>query len=318
MTMRILHLDTGREMRGGQHQVLLLHDSLAGGDCEQTLLAGPAIRSIRGFESTTWSSVRRHAAKCDLIHAHDARAHTLALIHGRGKPVVVARRVAFPIGLGPASQWKYRKAAHFIAISRHVADTLASGGVPPERVSVVYDAAPDKAIFRPYAPSGASERRAGRESFIVVTPSSDDPLKGRDLAVAACLRSGTELIVSDNLARDVPWADLLLYVSKSEGLGSAILVAMLAGLPVVASNVGGIPEAVEHGVTGVLAENDVASIAEAIGRVRTDRSMRERMSKAALEKVKVKFNREKMAEQTARVYARVLGLPAASLGEGSA
>lgn len=318
MTMHILHLDTGREMRGGQHQVLLLHESLARRDCEQTLLAGPAIRSIHGFESTSWSSVRHHAAKCDLIHAHDARAHTLALIHGRGKPVVVARRVAFPIGLGPASQWKYRKAAHFIAISRHVADTLASRGVPPERVSVVYDAAPDEEIFRPYMPSGASERRAGRKDFIVVTPSSDDPLKGRDLAVAACLRSGAELIVSDNLARDVPWADLLLYVSKSEGLGSAILIAMLAGLPVVASNVGGIPEAVENGVTGVLAENDVASIAEAICRVRTDRSMRERMSKAALEKVKVKFNRNRMAEQTARVYARVLGLPAASQDEGSA
>lgn len=316
--MRILHLDTGREMRGGQHQALLLHESLAQRACEQTLLAGPAIRSAHGFEAITWSSIRLHAAKCDLIHAHDARAHTLALIYGRGKPVVVARRVAFPIGRGPTSQWKYRKAAHFIAISQHVADTLASGGVPPERVSVVYDAAPDEEIFRPHTPTGASARRAGREDFIVVTPSSDDPLKGRDLAVAACLRSGAELIVSDNLARDVPWADLLLYISKSEGLGSAILIAMLAGLPVVASNVGGIPEAVENGVTGVLTENDVTSIAEAIRRVRADRSMRERMSKAALEKVKVKFNRNKIAEQTVRVYSQVLGLPMAPHDEGLA
>ena len=316
--MRVLHLDTGREMRGGQHQALLLHESLAQRDCEQTLLAGPAIRSNHGFEAITLSSIRRHSAKCDLIHAHDARAHTLALIHGRTKPVVVARRVAFPVGRGPASRWKYRKAAHFIAISRHVADVLASGGVPPEKVSVVYDAAPDEEIFRPYTSSGASERQAGRDGFIVVTPSSDDPLKGGDLAVAACVRSGAELIVSDNLARDVPSADLLLYVSKSEGLGSAILVAMLAGLPVVASNVGGIPEAVENGVTGVLTENDVSSIAEAICRVRADRGMRERMSKAALEKVKVRFNRNRMAEQTARVYSQVLGLPMAPHDEGLA
>ena len=316
--MRILHLDTGREMRGGQHQALLLHESLAQRGYEQTLLAGPAIRSIHGFEGTTRSSIRRHAALCDLIHAHDARAHTLALLHGRGKPVVVARRVAFPIGRGPASRWKYRKAAHFIAISRHVADMLASGGVPPEKVSVVYDAAPDEKIFRAHTPSGASGRRVGRNDFIVVTPSSDDPLKGRDLAIQACLRSGAELIVSDNLARDVPWADLLLYVSKSEGLGSAILIAMLAGLPVVASNVGGIPEAVEHEVTGVLAENDVASIADAIRRVRADRGMREDMSKAALEKVRVKFNRHRMAEETARVYAHVLGSPAVPQDENSA
>ena len=318
MSMRVLHLDTGREMRGGQHQVLLLHESLAREDCEQTLLAGPAIRALRGFESTTWSSIRRHCAKCDLIHAHDARAHTLALVHGRGKPVVVARRVAFPIGRGPASQWKYRRAAHFIAISRHVADALAGGGVPPERVSVVYDAAPHEEIFRPYAAGGASERRAAAGDFIVVTPSSEDPLKGRDLAIAACRRAGAQLVVSDNLARDVPRADLLLYVSKSEGLGSAILIAMLAGLPVVASNVGGIPEAVENGVTGVLTENDVASIAEAIRRVRTDRGMRERMSRAALEKVKIKFNRNRMAEQTVQVYAHVLGAPAVPQGEDSA
>lgn len=318
MSMRILHLDTGREMRGGQHQVLLLHESLAQEDCAQTLLAGPAIRSLHGFESTTWSSIRRHSAKCDLIHAHDARAHTLALIHGRGKPVVVARRVAFPVGRGPASRWKYRKAAHFIAISRHVAGMLASGGVPPERVSVVYDAAPDEEIFRRHSPSGASERLAGRDDFVVVTPSSEDPLKGRDLAVAACRSSGAELIASDNLARDLPRADLLLYVSKSEGLGSAILIAMLAGLPVVASDVGGIPEAVENGVTGVLVENDVASIAEAICRVRADRGMRERMSKAAFEKVKVKFNRSRMAERTAQVYAHVLGAPMVPQDEGSA
>lgn len=310
-TVRILHLDTGREMRGGQHQTLLLHRSLAKHDCEQTLLAGPAIRARHGFEATTWSSIRHHAAKCDLIHAHDAHAHTLALVHGSGKPVVVARRVAFPVGRGPASKWKYRNAAHFIAISRHVADTLAAGGIPPEKVSVVYDAAPDDEIFRPPRPT----RHSG---FVVVTPDSDDPLKGRDLAIEACRRSGVELVASDNLARDLPRADLLLYLSRSEGLGSAILIAMLAGLPAIASNVGGIPEAVEDGVTGLLVENDAAAIAAALGRLRQDRGLRERMASAALVKVKLQFNCDTMAGQTARVYARVLRHGTTPQHEGSA
>ena len=316
--MRILHLDTGREMRGGQYQTLLLHKSLAKHDCEQTLLAGPAIRAQHGFEATTWSAIRHHAAKCDLIHAHDAHAHTLALVHGSGKPVVVARRVAFPIGRGPASKWKYRSAAHLIAISRHVADTLSAAGIPPEKVSVVYDAAPDEQIFRPHEfndPAGKPKQHRG---FVVVTPNSEDPLKGRDLAIEACRRSGVELVASDNLARDLPRADLLLYLSRSEGLGSAILIAMLAGLPTIGSNVGGIPEAVEDGVTGLLVENDAAAIAAAVRRLREDCGLRERMSKAALAKVKLKFNGDTMAEQTARVYARVLQPGRAPLHEGSA
>ena len=316
--MRILHLDTGREMRGGQHQALLLHKSLAQQGCEQTLLAGPAIRASHDFEATTWSSIRRHARKCDLIHAHDAHSHTLALVHGRRKPVVVARRVAFPIGRDPASNWKYRKAAHFIAISQHVADILASGGVPAEKVSVVYDAAPDEKIFLRHDQGDAADDPRCHGGLVVVTPDFEDPLKGRDLAIEACQKSGAELIVSDNLARDIPRADLLLYLSKSEGLGSAILIAMLAGLPVIASNVGGIPEAVEDGATGLLVKNDAARIAAAIRRMREDRGMRERMSRAALEKVKVKFNCDAMAEQTARVYAQVLQSTPFSKHEGSA
>ena len=315
--MRILHLDTGREMRGGQHQALLLHKSLACRDFEQRLLAGPAIRADHDFEATTWSSIRHHADRCDLIHAHDAHAHTLGLAHGRGKPVVVARRVAFPIGRGPASHWKYRKAAHFIAISQHVADVLTSGGVASDKISVVYDAAPDENVFLHQDPVDGADAPRQRGDFVVVTPDFKDPLKGRDLAIEACRRSGAELIASDNLVRDIPHADLLLYISRTEGLGSAILLAMLAGLPVIASNVGGIPEAVEDGVTGLLVQNDVATIAESIRRVRTDVGMRKRMSLAALTKVKVKFNCNTMTEQTVQVYEQVLNRSPLSRHEGS-
>ena len=215
--MRILHLDTGREMRGGQHQALLLHKSLAAHGCEQTLLAGPAIRAAHDFEATTWSSIRHHADRCDLIHAHDARAHTLALIHGRSKPVVVARRVAFPIGRGPASNWKYRKAAHFIAISQHVAGILASGGVPSDKVSVVHDAAPDQNVFLCHDPSESASAPGRRGDFVVVTPNFKDPLKGREIALEACRRSGVEVITSDNLARDIPRASLLVVHLEVRG-----------------------------------------------------------------------------------------------------
>ena len=304
--MRILHLDTGREMRGGQYQALLLHKHLARRDCEQTLLAGPAIHGRHGFEPAAWSSIRHHARKCDLIHAHDARAHTLALAHGRGKPVVVARRVAFPLGRGLASRWKYGKAAHFIAISRHVAGILADGGVAPDKVSIVYDAAPDGGVFAAADRDTALGETKQQGRFLVVTPNSDDPLKCRELAVEACRRCGVELIASDNLTRDIPRADLLLYLSHSEGLGSAILLAMRAGCPAIASNVGGIPEVVEDGLTGLLVENDAACVAAAIRHAHGDAGLRKRMSQAAQARVKSKFDCSTMAERTAQVYARLL------------
>jgi hypothetical protein len=199
-----------------------------------------------------------------------------------------------------------------------VAETLAAAGIPPEKVSVVYDAAPDEAIFRSHEFNDPAAKPQQHSGFVVVTPNSDDPLKGRDLAIEACRRSGVELVASDNLARDLPRADLLLYLSRSEGLGSAILIAMLAGLPTIGSNVGGIPEAVEDGVTGLLVENDAAAIAAAVRRLHEDRGLRERMASAALAKVKLKFNGDTMAAQTARVYARVLRPGREPLDEGTA
>lgn len=60
-------------------------------------------------------------------------------------------------------------------------------------------------------------------------------------------------------------ADIYLQPSRSEGLGLSIIEAMAAGLPVIATRVGGIPEAVEDGVTGILvAPDDPRALADAI------------------------------------------------------
>ena len=60
---------------------------------------------------------------------------------------------------------------------------------------------------------------------------------------------------------------MLVYVSRCEGLGSGILLAMSHGVPVIASNVGGIPEVIRHEWNGLLADNEPARIAAAIRRL---------------------------------------------------
>ncbi len=291
-------------MRGGQYQALLLHDAQLSAGCEPALLAGDGIRSVRDVESVGRRSIRRHARRCDLIHAHDAKAHSLAVLHGSGRPVVVARRVAFPVRRGILSQWKYRQAAHFLAVSEHVASILQNGGVPARKISVVYDAAPEP--DQPMNRSQAEQGRPNESEFCVVSPQFDDPLKGRDLAVSACQRAGVRLLLSENLRDDLPRGDAFLYLTQSEGLGSAILLAMSMGVPVIASAVGGIPEIIDNRKTGLLVDNTLASVSEAVLEFQRDSPLRAAVADAALARIRTEFSIKRMTERTMDAYRLVI------------
>ena len=133
--MRVLHLDTGREMRGGQWQALYLCEGLAARGHAVVLLAREPLRraaAARGIDARPWGAMGWPAA--DIVHAHDARSHTTAALAARA-PLVVSRRVAFPVRRGPLSAWKYRRAAHYIAVSEFVRRRLLEAGVPQDRRS---------------------------------------------------------------------------------------------------------------------------------------------------------------------------------------
>ena len=243
--MRILHVDTGRELRGGQHQLLLLVDGLAARGHEQVLLARePTRRSLAGGElggrvaagEPTLFNIWKAARTVDLIHAHDARGHTLAAVAAGGKTLIVSRRVAFPIRRNHFSQRKYARADHYLAISNHVRRQLLDAAIPITKISVVYDGV----VLPGEGAAGPQER--GR---YVLAPQINDPLKGAALLREACRQAGVELRFSANLLEDLPRAAAFVYLSENEGLGSAILLAMARNTPVVASRVGGIPELVE-------------------------------------------------------------------------
>ena len=99
--MKILHVDLGKEMRGGQYQVLLLMEAFAKRGHRQMLLAhrGSPLEkaaAARGLETTPSFP----AEDWDVIHAHDAHGHTRAALRGGSTPLVVSRRVAFPVRRG--------------------------------------------------------------------------------------------------------------------------------------------------------------------------------------------------------------------------
>ncbi len=169
--MRVLHVDTGRELRGGQWQVFYLLKGLAA-DGHTSLLLAPRLSPLYELASSQgWevrpvglASLARLSRRVDLTHLHDARAHTLAALAARG-PWVVARRVAFPVRRDLISRWKYARAPHYIAVSKHVKQTLTAAGVAAEKVSVVYDGVPIPAA----SPGGSW----------VVAPATEDPQRAR-------------------------------------------------------------------------------------------------------------------------------------------
>lgn len=293
--MRVLHLDTGRTMRGGQHQALQLMQALKARGVECALLApegAPLLEQARAAglraDGLSPAALRRAARGFDLVHCHDARSHTLAALLAP-VPFAVSRRVDFPVNTHWLSRWKYRRAALLLAVSQAVKRRLEAAGVPAAKITVV----PDGVALPP---------RTSTLDGDIIAPASDDPRKGAVLV----RRAAANVRFSDNLLRDLPAARALVYISESEGLGSAALLAMAHGVPVIASRVGGLPEIVIDGVTGILVDNDPAAIAQAAARLAGNRELAARLGAEGRRMVEERFTIERMTEKTLEAYRRVL------------
>lgn len=119
----------------------------------------------------------------------------------------------------------------------------------------------------------------------------------------AVVLAGDRSDVADRLAR----ADVFVLSSISEGLPISILEAMAAELPVVASSVGGVPEAVEDGDTGLLVPpRDPVRLAAALERLLVDPALRRRLGSNGRERVREHFSLEAFQQAHVAVYRREL------------
>jgi glycosyltransferase involved in cell wall biosynthesis len=108
----------------------------------------------------------------------------------------------------------------------------------------------------------------------------------------------------------LPWLaalDAFVLPSDWEGMSNALLEAMAAGLPVVATAVGGTREVVVDGVTGLLVPpGDPDSLAEAISRLLGDSDMRHTMGEAGRARVDRHFSIEQTVRRTEELYMALL------------
>jgi glycosyltransferase involved in cell wall biosynthesis len=143
------------------------------------------------------------------------------------------------------------------------------------------------------------------EQDSVVAPATADLMKGSDLAREAAQLAGAGIVFSTDLSKDLERAAVFLYITRSEGLGSAALLAMAHGVPVIASRVEGLMEVVQDGKTGLLVENTPRAIGAAIRRLLDHADVAARMGRAARDRAESLFSVDRMVEETIRVYEKV-------------
>lgn len=116
-----------------------------------------------------------------------------------------------------------------------------------------------------------------------------------------------QLGLRDDVPRLLRAADLFLLTSISEGIPLTVIEAMGAGLPVVATRVGGVPEVVEHGETGLLAPSgDDSALAAAMLELLRDPARREQFGAAGKAKAQATFSEAENHRAYARLYEDLL------------
>ena len=299
---RVVHLDTGREWRGGQSQVFMLMRGLARHGIESLLLAPQGLLLERarahGMPATPWdprgdldlaAALAARSAisgwKPDVVHAHTARAHALGVPVARLLRVpaaVVSRRVAMPIRGGLAGL-KYRMAVDgYLCVSRGVLEAMVKGGVPRERLRLVPSgieaASPTTIDLRAWlgvpaeapligtAAALTSEKRHRDllDALALLAPRfpaahmvwfGQGPLRGalEQQARGLGLEGRAHLVgFREDAHALVAQCTIVALASDTEGIATTLIEAQDAGLPVVATMVGGVPEVVQDRVTGLL------------------------------------------------------------------
>ena len=107
----------------------------------------------------------------------------------------------------------------------------------------------------------------------------------------------------DNARQELASFDIFVLASRSEAMPYAPLEASTAKLPVIATSVGGVPEIIESGITGILVpKEDSEAIFSSLVLLTEDAHLRERLGEALNKKVAEEFSQEKMFEKTFSVY----------------
>jgi glycosyltransferase involved in cell wall biosynthesis len=357
--MKVLYADLEREWRGGQSQALLTLRGLRERAHEVELLAarnsplanraeeaGVVVHEVSRLGLRGWAAraIRSLIAtrRFELVHLNEPHALTaawLARAHAH-LPLLLSRRIGFPLQKNVVSKARYQAVERFVANSKDVARSLVDSGIDEGRISIVNEGVEIFPLPTLEQRSSARKHWGVRENeFLFGCVSVFVPEKGqrhliealpavRDLhpearlllagdgACRAELEAITkklgqaEAVLFPGFVREVAQVyaalDAFAFPSEFEGLGTALQTAMAAGLPCISTNRGALSEVVESERTALIAEPNGREFAAMMLRLIDDEGLRKKLSDAGRRKVEERFSAERMVENTILVYEDVL------------
>ena len=279
----------------------------------------------------------------DILHAALVHANFAGRIVGRFSgisPVVASvhtaeRGVAWHHWI---ERWFHRLSAMTICISPSVRDhVIDRSRVPSERLKVIPSGIRTD-VFSQARPLPNEKLGLDPSKTTLIFVGRLDPVKGVDVLLDALKvlgRTDWQLLIVGNgprraawesqaeaanlatavtflgMRRDVPAllksADMLVMPSYWEGFGLSAAEAMAAGLPVIGTQVEGLCDVVEDGLTGILVKpGDSAQLAQAIARLLDDPAARNAMGRAGRDRTTQHFTIERMITDYERTYAALL------------
>jgi glycosyltransferase involved in cell wall biosynthesis len=137
----------------------------------------------------------------------------------------------------------------------------------------------------------------------------DGEMEAELRSLAASLEIGENVLFAGyrtDLPRLLPALDVFLFPTLREAMGIALIEAMAAGVPVVATRVGGIPEVVVEGTGVLVSPSDPVGMADQVGRVLRQPALRGSLVEAARERVRSEYSSARMATRTLAVYQAML------------
>jgi len=237
--------------------------------------------------------------------------------------------------------WIYELSTHVIVNSKSICDLLVTrDGVPEQKIHVIHNAIDTCCFSEAFPVQDATLSSVSRDSTLVaVVANMYSPVKGHATLIAAARHvchhapQALFLLIGDGTERpklerqvkeaglqkhflflgsreDVPQllasCDLFVLPSASEGLPNALLEAMAAGLPAIATSVGGVPEVIEHEVTGLLVPpSEPVALSKAILSLLNDEELRHRLARAGRERVVRHFNFDRLMDVLKTLYAEL-------------
>lgn len=284
--------------------------------------------------------------KPDIIHVHSRKgADTLGALAARlfsDAQVIIARRVDDPIKRSLFNRLRFGWLCdRIVAVSKGIVAELVKGGVDANKISQVYSAIQAQ-DYQVKADSLEVKRELGipAQSKVIAVISQLIVRKGHRFLFQAApailaehpgtrfliLGEGAlqseleqqvaELGISENvifagyrndIGRLLNAVDVLVHPATMEGFANVAMQALAAKVPVVSSNVGGMPESVRDGICGLLvAPCDPAALAAAVNRLLSDEALAKQFGEAGCEIVENEFTVAAMVKGNLDVYRQLL------------